>query len=269
MKSKFVSLLVCMTTSLSLVSMPKVQAQAVECQNIKQVQCSSTSTQKTQDNKTYIKKIEQSPSVFLGDKEIKNAPKYVNGILSPKMSKNSDNIMDFFEINKDIFRISDPKNQLELLRDSGNVFRFSQVVNGITTDNTYIVIFNDNNQIETVHGVFDNSLYEANSEANVTPIITKGQAFQIAKAHEISNIHNDPRLPSGSKENLIKTLIGLECPDYNKIKTYICKYTGYDEFKKGKYFKTYKIENMGLADVYVSVTTGEIISNRSLIMYNN
>ncbi|MBU5593433.1 hypothetical protein KQI89_16960 [Clostridium sp. MSJ-4] len=263
MKSKFITSMICVVTAVSLVSIPKVQAKAIDCNNSEQIQYSITSSENVQQSKIHIEEIEESSA----NAEIKNAPRSVRGILSAPMSRNFDNIIEFFEDNKDIFRISDPKNQLELLRDSNDVFRLSQVVNGITTDNTYIVVFNDNNQIKSVHGYFDNSLYQADSEANVEPTITERQALQIAKADVISSILRSDKVPKEEKGYMISRINDIALSHAN-ITLYICKYTGYDEELQGKYLKTYKVENLGLADLYISVTSGEIVRRAPKIIFN-
>ncbi|MFD3157256.1 hypothetical protein ACFIJ5_10410 [Haloimpatiens sp. FM7330] len=273
MKRKFLSLVICMTTCISFTAISTVNAKEKVNTNSKQIQCSAqkmqnedSTSQKTKEEKIYIKEIKESTPIFVGKKEIKNPPRGVRGILSEKISRNFNSIIKFFEKNKDIFRIEDPKNQLKLLRDSGDVFRLSQVVDGIPTDNTYIVIFNDNNQIQDVHGSFDNSLYEENSSAKAPSIITKEQAFEIAKADAIMDVSNS-NIPGSEKRESINILMKLRYRE-SLGSLHICKYDGYIKEYKGKYFKTYKFENIGWNNVYVSTTSGEIIRKAGTIYTN-
>ncbi|MCE7791158.1 M4 family metallopeptidase [Salipaludibacillus sp. CUR1] len=113
-------------------------------------------------------------------------PSFVAGMLSERFAEaNGQNAKHFLDEHKDFFEMDNPEENLEEVRSSEDDLgmthvRLQQTKNGIPVDrNELNVHFNEDNQITTVNGNFDNEIENIN--INTTPFVEKNTALQAAK----------------------------------------------------------------------------------------
>ena len=82
----------------------------------------------------------------------------------------------FFEIHKDLLGLIKPRDELVFFRDSGMIKRFYQAHNGVPTDGSYFVHFDESGNIEGITG----KIYPEARQINANPKINEGGAISIA-----------------------------------------------------------------------------------------
>jgi bacillolysin len=117
------------------------------------------------------------------DEKGKHAPKFIAGKLSKKKIKNQNEVKQFIQENKDLFKV-DPDKELTLLEtqtdDLGMVhYKFSQAINGVPVEGAIFRVHTDkNNDVTAATG----QLYEDASEkvTDTKASISKKEAADLA-----------------------------------------------------------------------------------------
>ncbi|SHH29216.1 M4 family metallopeptidase [Tepidibacter thalassicus] len=118
----------------------------------------------------------------------KNELGFLKGKLSSKLEKDMDGVIKFFEENKDIFKINNPKEEFELIsKKTDNLgythIKLQQMYRGTPLyGRQYIVHFDDNGNIYVVNGLIDNEVYKKfPKKADRSANIGRKSAIEIAK----------------------------------------------------------------------------------------
>lgn len=148
------------------------------------------------NNNESIENVDPAPDFI----QFKPAPQFAKMETQDHITKDMDGISEFFNQNKDIFNINNPKDEFEVISEKtdnlgSTHIKLQQVYKGIPLfGKEYIVHFNESGNVYAVNGKFDNIAYKKlkNSKKD-DKYISKDSAIESAKSEiEFNKLIADP-----------------------------------------------------------------------------